>query len=136
MVLQELVENIGVLSKAYANTYITNDITKMNTQDDIIYPVIGITQNSHQIDDYGDNITYSFNIFYVDRLLDDWESNDVEIQSDGIIILNSLLRQIKNELDVDIEDKRVTPFNQRFTDECAGVYLTCNIITPVIRECD
>lgn len=136
MVLSDIIYNIGIVGGKYTDTYITNDITKLNTMDSVKYPVLGVTQNVHNGNDEGNEITYSLNLFYVDRLMDDWEDNDLDIQSDGIVVLNSILRDLKNKLDIEIEDRRYTPFNQRFKDECAGVYLTCNVITPLIIECE
>lgn len=136
MVLSDIIYNIGVIAENYGGTYITNDITKLNTLDDIVYPVIGVTQGVHSANDDSTDMTYNLNIFYIDRLIDNWEDNDIDIQSDGIVNLTSLIRDLENKLNIDVEDKRYTPFNQRFTDECAGVYLNCNIITPIIRECD
>lgn len=135
MVLKTLIDNIENIARdaGLCNSFIVNDITRLNTDGEIIYPCIGVTQNQHSSDDY--DISYNLNIFYVDRLVDNWEGNDLEIQSDGIVVLNTLVKLLKENLDLIIDEKTFTSFNERFTDECSGVFMQCTITSSIITEC-
>ena len=72
-----------------------------------------------------DYVTYTWHLGYVDRLTYD-ESNRDDIISTGINIINNIVNTIRNtwfpELEVSIID-RINTFDQRFTAQCAGVYV-------------
>ena len=72
-----------------------------------------------------DYVTYTWHLGYVDRLTYD-ESNRDDIISTGINIINNIVNTIRNtwfpELEVSIVD-RINTFDQRFTAQCAGVYV-------------
>lgn len=72
-------------------------------------------------------ITFSFVIYYGDRLLQD-KSNVNDIWSDGVRSIQSLINTLNNEDGIDIEGEiTYTPFEQKFMDYLAGVYATVNI---------
>lgn len=78
-------------------------------------------------------ITYTWHLGYVDRLTYD-ESNRDDIISTGINIINNIVNTIRNtwfpELEVSIID-RISTFNQRFTAQCAGVYVVLAVNAQV-----
>ena len=80
-----------------------------------------------------DYITYTWHLGYVDRLTYD-ESNRDDIISTGINIINNIVNTIRNtwfpELEVSIID-RFSTFNQRFTAQCAGVYVVLAVNAQV-----
>ena len=75
--------------------------------------------------------TYTFHLGYVDRLTDD-EKNRDDIFSTGINVINNIVASIRErwDLGVSIID-RFSTFNQRFTAQCAGVYVVLAIQVPV-----
>lgn len=80
-----------------------------------------------------DYITYTWHLGYVDRLTFD-ESNRDDIISTGINIINNIVNTIRNtwfpELEVSVVD-RINTFDQRFTAQCAGVYVVLAVNAPV-----
>ena len=100
-------------------------------REDTKYSAIVIQQRDHQqtSDDF---ITYNFYIGYVDRLLSD-KSNNIDIQSTGINILNNIINYIKDTYypQIAISAGQYTVFNQRFTAECSGVYTSIALSIPV-----
>ena len=80
-----------------------------------------------------DYITYTWHLGYVDRLTYD-ESNRDDIISTGINIITNIVNTIRNtwfpELEVSIVD-RINTFNQRFTAQCAGVYVVLAVNVQV-----
>ena len=80
-----------------------------------------------------DYVTYTWHLGYVDRLTYD-ESNRDDIISTGINIINNIVNTIRNtwfpELEVSIID-RINTFDQRFTAQCAGVYVVLAVNTQV-----
>ena len=80
-----------------------------------------------------DYITYTWHLGYVDRLTYD-ESNRDDIISTGIYIINNIVNTIRNtwfpELEVSIID-RINTFDQRFTAQCAGVYVVLAVNAQV-----
>lgn len=80
-----------------------------------------------------DYITYTWHLGYVDRLTYD-ESNRDDIISTGINIINNIVNTIRNtwfpELEVSVID-RINTFDQRFTAQCAGVYVVLAVNVQV-----
>ena len=80
-----------------------------------------------------DYVTYTWHLGYVDRLTYD-ESNRDDIISTGINIINNIVNTIRNtwfpELEVSIID-RINTFDQRFTAQCAGVYVVLAVNVQV-----
>lgn len=80
-----------------------------------------------------DYITYTWHLGYVDRLTYD-ESNRDDIISTGINIINNIVNTIRNtwfpDLEVSVVD-RINTFDQRFTAQCAGVYVVLAVNAQV-----
>lgn len=132
--MQNLLTVIKALEKIGAslpnvNTVILSDIYQLNSLPNIDYSVFAIVQDQHRKDD---NFTYlGFYLYYVDRLLND-RSNQIEIQSHGLEILSEVIDKIEDlGLILSPEfDRVLQPFNQRFSDECAGIYCRLEIMIP------
>lgn len=75
--------------------------------------------------------TYSFLLYYGDRLLQD-KNNVNSIITDGINTLQSIINILDSLDGIYIEEDitiNYTPFEQKFMDYLAGVYVTVNIQT-------
>lgn len=91
-------------------------------------------RNSHRASTSENRITYSFTFFYVDRLTEN-AGNQMEIQSVGIQTLDNIIRTLDDLLLPVEEGYTFQVFNQRFMDECAGVFSNVNIVVPVTEVC-
>ena len=80
-----------------------------------------------------DYITYTWHLGYVDRLTYDASNRD-DIFSTGMNVITNIMNSIRDTyfptLEVRIID-RFNTFNQRFTANCAGVYVVLAIDVPV-----
>ena len=109
------------------NMIVQNDVFRINSAPSLKYGVFAWTQGQHSGSINGMQ-TYSFSLFYVDRLLED-QSNQIEIQSVGCETIGNILRAL-DDYDVEVGNYTIQTFNQRFTDECAGVF--CNVSLSVL----
>lgn len=121
MTLVQIIERIEQIAKLQpaVKTVVPGDVFLLNTIADAKYGVFAWTQGQHTVSMDRGMATYSFTLFYVDRLKND-RSNETEIQSTGIRVLHNILLMLASEMGVGEES--FTAFNQRFTDECAGVF--------------
>lgn len=121
-------------SQPPVKSIIRNDIFRLNALPDAKYSVFGWTQMQHSSNLETAFYTYRFTFFYIDRLTAD-QSNELEIQSVGIQVLDNVLRMLADN-GVETEgDWQFTTFNQRFVDECAGVYCSVGLSVPVNGMC-
>lgn len=123
-----LVEHIASKQPA-VNTIVENDVFRLNAVPDARYGVFAFTQGVHLLDVTRDLLTLQLHLFYVDRMKED-NSNQLEVQSVGTAVLSNVLQTLAEYCGV--EGVTLTPFNQRFTDSCAGVFATANISTPAM----
>jgi hypothetical protein len=92
------------------------------------YSAFCVTQNTHTVGE--EFTTYSFTLFYVDRLTLD-KSNKLEIHSTAVQFFGNLIKTImQNFNNLDWTNGDVTTFTEKFSAECAGAYMTCSITTP------
>lgn len=129
MTLSQLINLFEGIAKEQPsiNMIVQQDVFKMNSAPSLKYGVFAWTQGQHSGSINGMQ-TYSFSLFYVDRLLEDL-SNQIEIQSVGCETISNILRML-DENDVEVSNYTIQTFNQRFTDECAGVF--CNVNLSVL----
>lgn len=107
---------------------VENDVFRLNSYADARYGVFAWTQGRHRVDALTpDWMRYSFTFFYIDRLRNDI-ANQAEVQSVGIEVLRNVLRILRDG-GIDPESYEFQTFNQRFSDECAGVY--CSVVLLV-----
>ena len=109
------------------NMIVQQDVFRINSAPSLKYGVFAWTQGQHSGSINGMS-AYSFSLFYVDRLKEDL-SNQIEIQSVGCETIGNILRMLE-EYDVEVGNYTMQTFNQRFTDECAGVF--CNVTLQVL----
>lgn len=100
--------------------------TILNNNPSNRYASFIITQNSHR-EQYDADI-YNFTLFYVDRLVDDLETNRVSVQSIGKEVLGNIIRMFCEDFDLDFPtDINYTVFTERFVDLCAGCYANVSL---------
>lgn len=107
----------------------TGDIYDLNKDEyEQKYAAFCVTQNTHNVGE--EFTTFSFTLFYVDRLTLD-KSNKIEIQSTAVEFFGNFIKTIMQRFDwLDWTNGDVTTFTEKFSAECAGAYMTCNITTP------
>lgn len=128
MTLREVINRVEMAAAKCpsVNSIVRNDIFRLNTLQNAKYGVFAWLQGQHRENPQGDLITYSFTLFYADRLLSD-KSNELSIQSVGVSTLDNVCALLSEEFEVG--EVALTTFNQRFSDECAGVFCTVTITT-------
>lgn len=136
MTLLELIKTMEVIAshQPSINMVVENDIFRLNTKADAKYGVFAFVQGQHSTSIDSNVITYAFTLFYVDRLKND-RSNQIEIQSVGIQTLDNIIRQLDDMGIYSETSYSFQVFNQRFTDECAGVFCNVNLSVPVDSIC-
>lgn len=129
MTLSQLIQTIERVASLQpsVNMIVQQDVFRINSAPSLRYGVFAWTQGQHSGSINGMQ-TYSFSLFYVDRLKEDL-SNQIEIQSVGCETIGNILRAL-DEYDVEVSNYTIQTFNQRFTDECAGVF--CNVTLSVM----
>lgn len=136
MTLQQVIKAFEMVASQQpsVNMIVQNDIFRLNSKSDARYGVFGWTQGQHTSSADSSFFTYSFTFFYVDRLKND-VSNQIEVQSVGIQTLDNILRGLE-ELDIFVSSSySFQTFNQRFLDECAGVFCNVSLQVPVDSLC-
>ena len=127
------IERAAAMQPAVA-MIVENDIFRLNSYADARYGVFAWTQGRHRGNsDTPEWLRYSFTIFYVDRLRNDI-ANQVEVQSVGMDVLQNVLR-ILRDAGVEPESYEFQTFNQRFSDECAGVFCSAVLLVDAGSEC-
>lgn len=139
MTLRDVINIIETVALAQpsVNMVVPNDIYELNTIKDAKYGVFAWTQGQHRADIAAGVMKYVFTFFYVDRLVDG-EGNRLEIHSAGVQTLTNILRVLDAQ-DIALEDEATfTTFDQRFTDECAGVFcsVTLDVLADTLCETD
>lgn len=102
-----------------------DDLNRENT----VYSSIILQDDVHSRNN--DFMQYSFYIGYADRLTAN-EGNRDEVIGTGINVINNIINKIDER--VDIVSGSIVPFNQRFTAQCAGVYVKITV-TVAISDC-
>lgn len=128
------IEKVALLQPA-VKSVVPNDIFRLNATPDAEYAVFGWTQGNHSIGVDDSFATYAFTFFYVDRLTAD-KGNELEIQSVGIQVLDNIVRMLERAGAHCATAYTFTTFNQRFLDECAGVYTQVQLQVPLNGICE
>lgn len=132
MTLLQLIRTIERVAAGQpaVGTIVRNDIFRLNAAPAVRYGAFAWLQGEHRSGD-GSLMDYSFTFFYADRLTAD-RANEIEVQSVGVEVLTNIVRQLE-DLGVFREgDVTFRTFNQRFADECAGVY--CSVTLQVLKD--
>lgn len=105
----------------------------MNANPAVKYGAFVVTQNTHRQTEKLDY--YGFTIFYCDRLVDNMDSNRLQIQSFGKQVLGNIIHSFCSAFDVEVPIINYTTWTQKFMDECAGVYAQFELEIPVDLIC-
>lgn len=135
MTLAQLISTIEMVASQQpaVNMIVRNDVFRINSAPSLKYGVFAWTQGQHSGNVATGLTSYSFSLFYVDRLKDD-NSNQVEVQSVGCEVLGNILRSLES-YDIEVESYTLQTFNQRFTDQCAGVFANVTMTIPALSMC-
>lgn len=135
MTLLEIIRQIERVAAGQpaVNMIVRNDIFRLNSFSDARYGVFAWTQGQHSGNPDEALQSFAFTFFYVDRLTED-KGNEVEVQSVGIDTLGNILRQLSDSGMI-VGDATFTTFNQRFLDECAGVFASVRLQVPAVGPC-
>lgn len=115
------------------NMIVKNDVFRLNACPSAKYGVFAWLQGAHTGEVSTSTRRYSFTFFYVDRLTED-KSNEIDIQSTGDSTLDNIIREL-DELGLYADTYTIQTFNQRFVDECAGVFCTVTFDVPIDTQC-
>ena len=90
MTLYEIVNEFLNIAKQQPNINYTGegDIYQLNSLPNIDYSVFYVTQTNHSQNE--NTVSYTLTLYYIDRLLQD-ASNRLQIQSQGILVLNNII---------------------------------------------
>lgn len=135
-----LLETINLLNLVASNQPNINGIVKTGDIYDLNkeeytqkYAAFCVTQGEHEITESWSR--FSFTLYYVDRLNLD-KSNKDEIHSTAVEFFHNFASTIySNYPTVDFTAGRVVTFTERFSAECAGAFMTCEIVTTPQSLC-
>lgn len=130
MTLYKLVTIIKDIALKQPNVGSVNEgnVYDINSDPSVKYVNITLTQGTHTQDEMFDH--YNFTIFYIDRLVDDMESNRLQIQSIAKEVLANIIHILSERYDIEHQSISFQPFTQKFSDECAGCYTTITFDIP------
>lgn len=123
----------SAMAQPTINMVVENDAFKLNAIKDAKYGVFAFVQGNHSGRMDSTLATYSFTLFYIDRL-NESADNEIEVQSVGVSTLASILRTMEQY--VEVGDWTATTFQQRFTDQCAGAFVNVAFTAPVTYNCE
>ena len=128
------IESVALAQPA-VQMVVRNDIYRLNSIADARYGAFAWTQGQHRLDAGGDTHTFAFTLFYIDRLTAD-KGNEIEIQSMGVQTIENVIRTLETRGVFATEGWTMQSFNERFEDECAGVFASVRLTVPADTVCD
>lgn len=111
-------------------TIVRNDMFRLNAAPSVRYGAFAWLQGDHRTNAESGLMQFNFTFFYADRLTES-KDNEIEVQSVGIETLENILRTL-DDAQIWPGEITFTTFNQRFSDECAGVF--CNVTLEVRKD--
>lgn len=136
MTLSEVIRIIEITASKQpaVNMIVENDIFRLNEAPDCRYGVFAWLQGQHvgAVDD--SLVRFRFTLFYADRLTADG-ANQVEVQSTGVEVLSNILRELDRQGVTPLDQYTFRTFNERFHDECAGVFCDVTLAVPAGSLC-
>lgn len=135
MTLKEAIKVIELVASQQpsVNMIVENDVFRLNAKPDARYGVFAWLQGQHSASVDSNTLSLQFTFFFVDRLTGD-RGNQIEVQSVGIQTLDNILRRL-DDLGMWVSRYTFQTFNQRFVDECAGVFTNVTIDIPISSVC-
>ena len=136
MTLAQVIRAIEIAASKQpaVNMIVKNDIYRLNAAPDARYGVFAWLQGQHS-GAVGDSLTrFRFTLFYADRLTSDL-SNQEEVQSTGVEVLTNIVRYLDAQGLAVLDPYTFRTFNERFHDDCAGVFCDVTFAVPVGGLC-
>ena len=102
---------------------VRNDVYRLNSHPAVKYGVFAWLQGEHRdasTSEGADIMEWNFTLFYVDRLTEN-KDNEIQAQSTGIEVLQNILAGLEAR-GLFAGEHSFRTFNERFADECAGVF--------------
>lgn len=135
MTIKKLIDVITKTAKKKPNiNYVgVGNVYDLNSKPDVNYSLIYLTYQNSQVNE--SEIRHNIVMFYIDRMTDDYD-NRLDIQNNGILEITNIVNTIVNLEDVEVDmPMAFTPFNQRFAEDCAGVFTTITFIVDGDGNC-
>lgn len=134
--LLQVIRAVEAIAKAQPGVamIVPNDVFRLNAIPDAKYGVFAWTQGQHRENLDEGFLIVALTLFYVDRLTAD-KHNELEIQSVGVSLLGNVLKTAQEAGIYVSGTVRYNTFNQRFLDECAGVFCTVDLEVPLDWIC-
>lgn len=129
------IQRLALIDPTVGDCFEGDIYESLNANQDVKYPAVVITQNSHIGNLTDENTTFNFNIFAVDRQTEDGQ-NKLQVQSWAVDVLNTLLIRIEEEnLGIVNDNFEIKTFAERFESICAGAFVTVSIVVQNDNEC-
>ena len=122
----DFIKEIKEISTSHilVNEYGEGDIYEYLNNGEHKYPCIFLTVTNLNTTDSGTAI--NFTLFYTDRLVEN-QANKTAIQSTGISVIKQILSRYEQlHPEYLLSNVNYTPFTEKFTDMCAGVF--CDVV--------
>ena len=122
----DFIKEIKEISTSHilVNEYGEGDIYEYLNNGEHKYPCIFLTVTNLTTTDSGTAI--NFTLFYTDRLVEN-QANKTSIQSTGISVIKQILSRYEQlHPEYLLSNVNYTPFTEKFTDMCAGVF--CDVV--------
>ena len=135
MTIKKLIDVLTKTAKKLPNINYVNvgNVYDLNSKPDVDYSLIYLTYQNSEVNE--NEVRHNIVMFYIDRLTDGFD-NRLDIQSDGIKTITNIVNTIVNLEDVEVDmPMAFTPFNQRFAEDCAGVFTTITFIVDGDGNC-
>lgn len=117
------IKNIST-THVLVNEYGEGDIYEHLNSGEHKYPCVFLTVTN--IQSSVSSTLYNFTLFYTDRLVESG-NNRTNIQSTGITVIQQILNRLIQEYPTyEVTSTSFTPFTEKFSDMCAGVF--CDVI--------
>lgn len=135
MTIKKLIDVIKkiALKKPNINYVGVGNVYDLNNKPDVDYSLIYLTYQNSQV--YENEVRHNIVMFYIDRLTDSFD-NRLDIQTDGIKEITNIVNTVVNLEDVEVNlPIQFTPFNQRFAEDCCGVFATITFLVDGDGNC-
>ena len=122
----DFIKEIKEISTSHilVNEYGEGDIYEYLNNGEHKYPCVFLTVTNLNTTDSGTDI--NFTLFYTDRLVEN-QANKTSIQSTGISVIKQILSRYEQlHPEYLLSNVNYTPFTEKFTDMCAGVF--CDVV--------
>lgn len=135
MTIKKLIDVISktALKKPNINYVGVGNVYDLDSKPDAEYSLIYLTYQNSQVNE--NEVRHNIVMFYIDRLTDNFD-NRLDIQTNGVKEITNIVNTITYSEDVEVAyPLNFTPFNQRFSEDCCGVFTTITFIVDGDGNC-